>query len=117
MAPFISFTVHPLALPSTPTGFHNKAWGRRANGAPQENSHKIQRTPTGFHISNSIFRSAIGIVEPRWGSGLTWGAPQRGDPRLCCETLSGLKHTISLRKNLLGVATHCLSGILAVGSG
>jgi hypothetical protein len=23
-------------MPSTPTGFHNKAWGRRDNGAPQE---------------------------------------------------------------------------------
>jgi hypothetical protein len=25
---------------STPTGFYNKAWGRRDNGAPQENTHK-----------------------------------------------------------------------------
>ena len=24
----------------------------------------------------------------------TWGAPQNGDPRLCCETRSGLMHTI-----------------------
>ncbi len=48
---------------------------------------------------------------------LTWGAPERGDPRLCCETLSGLKHTISLRKTFRAVATHCPSGILAVGSG
>ena len=27
---------------STPTGFYNKAWGRRDNGAPQENTHKTQ---------------------------------------------------------------------------
>ena len=27
----------------------------------------------------------------------TWGAPQSGDPRLCCETRSGLNHTISLQ--------------------
>ena len=27
---------------STPTGFYNKAWGRRDNGAPQENTHKTR---------------------------------------------------------------------------
>ena len=32
----------------------------------------------------------------------TWGAPQRGDPRLCCETRSGLNHTFFLRQILHG---------------
>ena len=38
----------------TPTGSHNKAWGRRGNGAPQVNVPKMSRTPTGFHNARII---------------------------------------------------------------
>ena len=33
---------HLFHAHSTPTGFYNKAWGRRGNGAPQEKRYKIR---------------------------------------------------------------------------
>ena len=48
--------------PSTPTAFHNKAWGRRANGAPQEESHKNQRTPLGNAVKD-FYRKKTGLVK------------------------------------------------------
>ena len=33
---------HLFHAHSTPTGFYNKAWGRRGNGAPQEKPYKIR---------------------------------------------------------------------------
>ena len=41
---------------------------------------------------------------------MTWGAPQSDDPRLCCETRSGLNHTISLQIILHGVASNADMG-------
>ena len=51
--------------------------------------HKTLWNPVGVQINANSF---------------TWGAPQSGDPRLCCETRSGLNHRISLQIILHGVA-------------
>ena len=55
---------------STPTGFYNKAWGRRDNGAPQENTHKTPMNPNGVpHRKCEFFVRASQVVEPRLGFG------------------------------------------------
>ena len=66
---------------------------------PRKNTNKTLRTPTGFHIANACVGSGIGGCGTPFGVRInscsyTWGAPQSGDPRLCCETRSGLNHTI-----------------------
>ena len=43
----------------TPTGSHNKAWGRRGNGAPQVGHPKTARTPTGFHTRCGVSTRAL----------------------------------------------------------
>jgi hypothetical protein len=81
---------------STPTGFYNKAWGRRDNGAPRE-SLPCDLNPNGVpqfaatipdERMMSELWNPIGVLDIPLSS--TWGAPQGGDPRLCCRTRTGL---------------------------
>ena len=105
--------------PQPQRGFTTKPGVAVPTAHPRKNrikSSEPQRGSTAiipFFVQPSELWNPVGVRgDPGF---LTWGAPQRGDPRLCCETLSGLKHTISLRKTFRGVATHCPGGILAVG--
>ena len=80
-------------------GFTTKPGVAVTTAHPRKNTNKTLRTPTGFHIANAYLGSGIGGCGTPFGVRInsysyTWGAPQSGDPRLCCETRSGLNHTI-----------------------
>ncbi len=70
-------TAHPRKVChaiSTPTGFHNSLWRYL------------------IKIMMSVLWNPIGVLDiPCYG---TWGAPQGGDPRLCCITRTGLNRRI-----------------------
>ncbi len=73
------------------TSFHGTL---NPNGVPHGNCQ--------FGFKNRGMWNPVGVRID--SNSLTWGAPQSDDPRLCCETRSGLNHTISLQIILHGVA-------------
>ncbi len=52
----------------TPTGLHNKAWGRRLDGAPQEScpiANEPQRVPHYGHVRVWLIIEPVGVRIPR----------------------------------------------------
>jgi hypothetical protein len=52
----------------------------------------------GFLLRHCRLWNPVGVQ--RHSNFATWGAPRCGDPRLCCETRTGLKHRISTNRIL-----------------
>ncbi len=81
-------------------------WGRRNHGAPQKTNRKMRLNPNG--VPQHDERSIAALWNPfrvrSKQTSRTWGAPLRVDPRLCCETRSGLNRNVLTRKSLHSIA-------------